>query len=444
MIFQFQLEGEHLNNSQWAYDNGSIEGDLRIYIDRQVYFEEPSVNVVELAIQLTKWLDDMSDGEIRDFIYDSIDCENPMLRFVVQQDGLNIHSPIGKFEQLTLPVETVKNAVLRFLVALNVQLHRINYVNHLDRFLTDILSENRKAIMLFEQNEYDKALALFKRLADETPSVQSLNNFAWMLLREEEDRAQAQKLLQQVLALKPQSPFPFMMLGEIALHNEQYEQAKSYLQQALTFEGTEAATYNLAIAHFHLGEYELAAQHFARCTGDSGLTQLHEVVAWIHVGEHKKAKQMLAGWNEEADDYTGAIEIADVYIELGCYEQAREQFEKEWGKYVTSTYIVSRFAYTYWQLHQLDACQSIIQRAIAQTNEEITDNQHAELDEHWTAKDRDEHIAELMEQQQTLEALMDKLQNGYVPAFEYELYPMGGCQLFGCTQHGNLEYEEVL
>ena len=444
MIFQFQLEGKHLNSNQSTFDSGYIEGDVQIYIDGRVYFEEPCVNVMELATRLAKWLDEISNGKILDFMYDSIDCDDPMLRFIVDQDGLNIHLPIGNFEQVTLPVETVKNAVLRFLVALNAQLHRFHGIDHLDHFLTDILSENQKAIMLFEQNEYDEALAMFKRLSDETPSVQSLNNLAWMFLREEEDRVEAQKLLQQVLAFEPRSPFPYMMLGEIALHNEQYEQAKSYLQQAITFEKTEVATYNLAIAHFHLGEYEQAAQQFARCTGESGQTQLHEVVAWVHAANHEKAKQMLAEWNEEADDYKGATEIADVYIELGCYEQACEQFEREWGNNITSTYLVSRFAYTYWQLQQRDACQSIVQQAIAQTAEEISNEQHTELDEHWSAKDRDEYIAKLMEQQETLETLMDKLQNGYVPEFEYDMYPMGGCQLFGCTQHGNLEYKEVL
>ena len=35
----------------------------------------------------------------------------------------------------------------------------------------------------------------------------------------------------------------------------------------------------------------------------------------------------------------------------------------------------------------------------------------------------------------------ERLQNGFKPTFEYEMYPMGGCQLFGCIQHGNPEYE---
>lgn len=305
------------------------------------------------------------------------------------------------------------------------------------------LSANQKAIMLFEQNAYDEALMLFQKLAHDAPSVQSLNNLAWMFLREEEDRGEAKRLLQQVLAYKPQSPFPYMMLGEIALHQQRYEEAKNDLQQALIFSDTEEATYNLAMAHFQLGAYEQAATTFAQCKGDSGIPQLDEVVSWMYAGEHEKARTLLESWNEEADDYTGAIEIADVYVELGCYSEARVQFEKEWKRYVTSPYIVSRFAYTLWQIADKEACYMLIQQAIQQSKEELTDEQQRELDEHWTAQDRDERIVELTRQQQTLEALWKRLKNGYVPEFEYDMYPSGGCQLFGCRQHGNLEYEGV-
>ena len=44
MIFQFQLEGEHLNCNQRALDNGYIEGDLQIYVDGQLYLTKAAVN----------------------------------------------------------------------------------------------------------------------------------------------------------------------------------------------------------------------------------------------------------------------------------------------------------------------------------------------------------------------------------------------------------------
>lgn len=313
----------------------------------------------------------------------------------------------------------------------------------LDQSLTGLISENTRAIMLLEQNNYDESFTLFKKLARETPSVQSLNNLAWFMLREEENRDEARILLEQTLVFNPKSSFPYMLLGEIALHNKEYNEAKHYLLQALSFSETEEATYNLAMAHFQLGEYEQAAKVFSRCDGDSGITQLHEVVSWLYAGHVDKAKALLANWNDEADDYTGAMEIADVYVELGCYNEARVQFEKEWNSYYTSPYCVSRYAYTLWQLEDYDACRAVVQQAIQQKKEERIDEQQRELDEHWTAQDRDECINELIEQQQTLETLWHRLENGDVPPFEYDMYPNGGCQLFGCMQHGHPEYEEV-
>ncbi|MFS0875244.1 tetratricopeptide repeat protein [Solibacillus isronensis] len=308
--------------------------------------------------------------------------------------------------------------------------------------MENIISENKRAIMLLEQNNYDEAFSLFKKLARETLPVQSLNNLAWIMLREEENRDEARALLEQLLVLNPKSSFPYMLLGEIALHNKQYDEAKHYLLQALSFRETEEATYNLAMAHFQLGEFEQAAKVFSRCDGDSGITQLHEVVSWLYAGHIDKAKALLANWNDEADDYTGAIEIADVYIELGCYNEARVQFEKEWNS-CYAPYIVSRYAYSLWQLEDYDACRAIIRQAIQQNKEEQTDEQQRELDEHWTAQDRDECIIELTEQLQTLETLWRSLENGVVPPFDYDMYPNGGCQLFGCTQHVHSEYEEV-
>ena len=171
------------------------------------------------------------------------------------------------------------------------------------------------------------------------------------------------------------------------------------------------------------------------------MTQLHEVVAWMDAGEHDKAKELLDGWNEDAYDYTGAIEIADVYVELGCFAEAREQFKKEWSSYVHSPYLVGRFGYTLMQLGDVEACDTLIQAAIQQTNIEITEEEDAEIDEHWSKEDKKERIEQLKVQKMELETMFERLQNGFKPAFEYEMYPMGGCQLFGSIQHGNPEYE---
>lgn len=441
MKFQFQLEGEHLNSNQWAFDNGYIEGDLQLYINGALYVSDTYVNVLELAIQLGKWLQKVQNGAGCDFVYNTIDSDESPLQFFVHEQGLLVRSPYEQFSVEPLSFATVKKGVLDYLIHLHIALHRIGYEQRLDDLLKGLVSANKWALILFECNEYDEAFAMIEKLANNKPSVQSLNNYAYFLLHEEEDRERAWNVLQQVLPLQPQSDFPYLMLGEIALHHKQFEQAKAYLQQALHFNVSEEATYNLGMAHFHLAEYEKAAQAFSRCEGDSGLTQLHEVVSWMRAGQTDKAKTLLDNWNEASSDYTGAIEIADVYIELACFTEARVQFEKEWDQYSLMPHTIGRYAYTLWQLGDVEACQQVIQHEIQKKKEEIIDEQQRELDEHWSEKDRAECLVECQAQLKELEILLQRLEQGFVPPFDYDMYPNGGCQLFGCPLHGHPEYD---
>ena len=65
------------------------------------------------------------------------------------------------------------SAVTRYIVALNGKLHAINYIVKLNHYFNDNTSENAEALMYFEQNEYDEAFSLFKKLAAEHRDVQS-------------------------------------------------------------------------------------------------------------------------------------------------------------------------------------------------------------------------------------------------------------------------------
>ncbi|MGM9944870.1 MAG: tetratricopeptide repeat protein [Lysinibacillus sp.] len=300
---------------------------------------------------------------------------------------------------------------------------------------------NKKALYLFENNRYAEAFSLFKEAVKEERNVQSLNNLAWIYLNEEENLNKAKELLEEVLLLKPQSHFPYNMLGEIALREGQLSIAEKYLKQALSLSYSNAAVHNLAITHFHLGQFEQAANGFEQIAGDSDLTRLNEVVARIQFGDVHRAKAILECWNEQADDYIGAIEAADVYIEMHCFQEARRLFEKEWKQYIVSPYIISRYAYTLMQLGEVDSCFKIINEAIRTTETEILEIQQEPYDEYWSELDQFQRIEELQRDQSLLEVLFQKLLDGYIPPFEYELYPLGGCYLFGCQQHGHTEYK---
>lgn len=444
MKFHFNLEGEHLNSYPYAREIGFIEGTLQIYINDQLFYEDIYANVYELALQLAQWLQQLENGHAEDFMYNCIDSEEQLLQFHVQDQSVRVYAPYEQQSFEPLPIETVKRAVLKYCIDLHIALVRIGYKYRLEEQLKSLVSENKWALILFECNQYDKAFPMIEKLATKKPSVESLNNYAYLLLHEEEDHERAWDVLQQALPLQPQSDFPYLMLGEIAIRFERFEEAKVYLQQALAFGTSEIATHNLAVAHFSLGEYVQAAQAFSRCAGDSGMTQLYEVVSWMRAGQTAKAKALLDAWNEEADDYTGAMEIADVYIELGCFAEAREQFEKEWHEYAIMPYTISRYVYTLCQLEDYDVCQQVVQQAIDNQKEKIVDEEHSELDEHWSEQDRAERIVELHNELKELQSLTERLEQGFVPSFDFELYPEGGCQLFGCPLHDHPEYEELV
>ena len=434
MEFHFSL-----NNDSYANEIGGIRGILQIHINGAVFYEDMCANVYVLATHLAQWLQTIESGQMIDFVYN----EQP-LQFHVQEEGVRVYAPYKHQSFELLPIEMVKQAVLDYCIKLYIALVRIGYKSRLAYQLKQLVSENKWALILFESNQYDEAFTLLEKLAHEKPSVESLNNYAYLLLREEEEYERAWDVLQQALLLQPQSDFPYLMLGELAIHFKYFKEAETYLQKALQFRKSEVAIHNIGISQYFLGKYEQAAQAFSQCTGDSGTVQLYEVVSWMRAGHTGKAKSLLNAWNKASDDYTGAIEIADVYVELGCYEEAHTYFAKEWKEYYLEPYTISRYAYTLWQLGHIEVCHQIVQQAIVNKKEEIIDVQQSELDEHWSQSDRAERLIELQLELNELHSLTERLAQRFVPAFQFELSSTTGCQLFGCPLHGHPEYKELV
>ena len=64
-----------------------VEGPMRICIESQVFFGEPVMLSLELAISLRKWTDAVRAGKIEDFVYESMEHDGPLLEFRRQPDG---------------------------------------------------------------------------------------------------------------------------------------------------------------------------------------------------------------------------------------------------------------------------------------------------------------------------------------------------------------------
>ncbi|WP_342535977.1 hypothetical protein [Sporosarcina sp. FSL K6-3508] len=302
------------------------------------------------------------------------------------------------------------------------------------------MSLNKKALQLFENNQYDEAILLLENVVKAERTVQSLNNLAFMYLYEEEDVNRAKPLLEEVILKKPQSHFPFSMLGEIAIQEKQWLDAKNYLQKSIDFHPSIEAIHNVAVAHYNLEDYEMAATSFHQIAKDSDVIRWYEVLARIQNKDYDVAQSILDQWNAQSDDYAGAIEAADAYVEIDCFEKARDMFKREWDEYAVTSYIISRYAYTLFQLNELQTCHDLIEQEIEKKRVEIEEEKREECDEHWSELDKKERIEELHQELNELLQLFAKLQSGYRPPIEIELDRTGGCYLFGCQQHMHEEY----
>lgn len=143
MKFYFNLEGEYLNSSQLAYENGYIEGNLNIYINEALFFSETHANVLELAIQLAKWLQKVENGDVCDLVYDTLNSDDSPLQFYVCEQGIHVHSPYEQQPFEPLPIEMVKHAVLNYCIDLQIALLRIDYEQRLDDLLKKLVSVNK-------------------------------------------------------------------------------------------------------------------------------------------------------------------------------------------------------------------------------------------------------------------------------------------------------------
>ncbi|MDN4608222.1 tetratricopeptide repeat protein [Sporosarcina highlanderae] len=299
---------------------------------------------------------------------------------------------------------------------------------------------NEKALQLFEENAYDEALDLLEQAVEKGRTVQSLNNLAWMYMYEEEDVQRAKPLLEEVVALRPQCHFPYNMLGEVALQEKNWDGARELLRKSIAIRSSGEAIHNLAVADFYTDRFQQAADGFHSIAEDSDIVSWYEVIARIRNREWAVAKSILDQWNSESSHYLGAIEAADAYVEMDCWQEARDKFEKEWSDYFISPNVISRYAYVLFRLHDLHACRQVIDRAVADKRVEIEEEKQEICDENWTEADKADRILELQEELSGLQQLFAKLQAGYLPVFRFELHHEGGCYLFGCKQHGHSEW----
>ncbi len=136
--FSFVLDTyESTGQNYSAYELGYIEGTLNIYVDERLFFDEPYVNLAELGNQLGEWSQKIRSGLRGNMDYDSIDHDEAIFNFLYEgNEYWRIYSIWQKFEtHKNITTTALVDAVTHFIQKLNKELHKIEYVVKLDKFL---------------------------------------------------------------------------------------------------------------------------------------------------------------------------------------------------------------------------------------------------------------------------------------------------------------------
>lgn len=135
-------------------------------------------------------------------------------------------------------------------------------------------------------------LNFFEKQYAKSRNIQSLNNLAWMYSCEEEDDIKALELIKEAIERKPNSYFPYNLLGEIYLRQKNWKLASDALLKSISIQSSNEAYHNLAIAKYQLGDIKEASKFFLRVAGDSDDAMFSHVKCLIDLGMSKEAKMI--------------------------------------------------------------------------------------------------------------------------------------------------------
>ena len=304
------------------------------------------------------------------------------------------------------------------------------------------MNTNQKAIDLLERNEYEDALNLFQKALDEARNVQSLTNLAWIYWYEEYEDTKALGLLEEAISMNPSSHFPYNLLGEIYIRQEKWQNAKEILLKSISIHPSKTAYNNLAVANYHLGNIEDASKYFLLASEHSDYAMYSHVKCLIELGNLNEAKLNLDAFSEEDEEFVGEVDVADLYVELGCYQESIKWFEKGWDVYWKQPNWISRYVYSMLKLNHTTRSHEILNEVINQKIEEIKEAYEEECDEHWSKSDKETHIKELLDEKKEFEQMFEQISSGFIPIMEFDPSLQTGCYLFGCIRHNHAEYQQ--
>jgi len=156
----------------------------------------------------------------------------------------------------------------------------------------------QKALKLFQNKEYEKAIDAFSRILEKvTDNAELYNNLAlcYSYVGEIE---QAERFYLKALAINPKLPQVYINLADLYFKQRNFTDAIDLLQRA-SFEMPE----NLVISHY------LARVYMEDARLDLAIDELNKIL------------------EEQPENYDAYYDLARVYFELGNYDLAISNFE---------------------------------------------------------------------------------------------------------------------
>lgn len=134
----------------------------------------------------------------------------------------------------------------------------------------------------------------------------------------------------------------------------------------------------------------------------------------------------------------GALDMADLYADLGCFHEAVHWFEKGWVSYAKDP--ESRFVYSLVKVGNSERARDILKEVIQERMDQLEEAYADEANEIWGEEDLQILMEEWNSEKQAFETMLADFPPDELPPIEYEPTIKTDCYLFGCGRHGHLEY----
>ena len=217
---------------------------------------------------------------------------------------------------------------------------------HLDKLVAAHPNDERAHFNLggyhFGQQEFAKAIEHYKKATELAPSYSPAYNILGYAYRQNGDYANAEQAFKKYIELIPNDPNPYDSYAELLLKMGKYEDSITQYRKALSIDPNFVASRNgIAADLLYLGKPEEAATELqaisdkARGDGDRRTALFGMTVVAADGGKLDKAleeveKQYALG--EKINDtaaMAGDLQLkGNILVEMGRYDEAKEQFER--------------------------------------------------------------------------------------------------------------------